>query len=397
MDWLKPETFAVRKKIEVPVKFDFKFPEKCVYCGGSKYTTIILTPSIVTRHGKQTTTRSIKISVPYCATHANESQQNKALMYGVSILASIIGGYLSYVLFTSLHEPVLLPLLSRLNSTGLVSFVVLVEFLLVGFIALFCGGLAPLFVSSYFSKFPFFNKSLVDTSPVSVTDFLGQGNKPDHALGLSTTLAIYFRDVVYFEFTNHEIADEFAILNGVYVEEKNSSLPKSSIIDKTQKDEENTKSGLATKVPTNNPNLVLCSNCGHTNFKGNTKCSKCVAPFVEEKIQKELKTATESNGLTPESQEDVISPNRSADEWCKEGNSLASNGQYNEAIACLEEALQIDPKHALSWFNMGLTLMNLERNPEAIKAFNTFIEYAPPQAQATHVPAAKGYIQMLSQ
>jgi tetratricopeptide (TPR) repeat protein len=89
-------------------------------------------------------------------------------------------------------------------------------------------------------------------------------------------------------------------------------------------------------------------------------------------------------------------PKKSVDEWCEEGNSLASRGQYSEALACLEKALQIDPKHALAWFNMGLTLMNLGEKDKAVKAFTTFIKYAPPQAQALHVPTAKGYIQMLS-
>lgn len=92
----------------------------------------------------------------------------------------------------------------------------------------------------------------------------------------------------------------------------------------------------------------------------------------------------------------TASPKKSADEWCAEGNSLARRGQYAEALFCFEKALEIDPKHALTWFNMGLTLMNLGRKGEAIEAFKTFIKYAPPEAQALLVPTAKGYIQMLS-
>jgi tetratricopeptide (TPR) repeat protein len=97
-----------------------------------------------------------------------------------------------------------------------------------------------------------------------------------------------------------------------------------------------------------------------------------------------------------ESHQRATVPKKNAEQWCEEGNSLASCGQYSEALACLEEALQIDPKHALTWFNMGLTLMNLGKKEEAIKAFTTFIKYAPPEAQALHVPTAKGYIRMLS-
>lgn len=92
----------------------------------------------------------------------------------------------------------------------------------------------------------------------------------------------------------------------------------------------------------------------------------------------------------------VISSEKTADEWCAEGNDLAGRGLYREALACLTKALEIDPKHALTWFNMGLTLMNLGKKKEAIEAFQAFIKYAPPEAQALHVPVAKGYIQMLS-
>jgi tetratricopeptide (TPR) repeat protein len=86
---------------------------------------------------------------------------------------------------------------------------------------------------------------------------------------------------------------------------------------------------------------------------------------------------------------------KNAEEWCLEGNRLASQGRYSEALDALNKALQIDSKHALAWFNMGLTLMNLGRNKEAINAFEKFLKYAPPEAKAMHVPVAQGYIQML--
>jgi hypothetical protein len=231
-----------------------------------KFSNIILTPSTVTRKGKRTTTRSTTIYVPYCAQHAMESNQNKTAMYGVSITASIIAGLLAYALFTSLDK---LSVFSRMDASvsGLVH---LGEFLLIGLIILFCGGLAPLFVSSYFSKPPIFNKSLRDTEAVSIMDFFGQGNKPDHALGLSTTLKISFREVVSFAFTNYTIADEFLALNRTGA---------SSHVDASQKDTEGIKNNLATKLPSNKPNLVTCSSCGYENYEKNTKCSRCLALF----------------------------------------------------------------------------------------------------------------------
>ena len=54
---------------------------------------------------------------------------------------------------------------------------------------------------------------------------------------------------------------------------------------------------------------------------------------------------------------------KTADQWCDEGNLLGGKGQYEEALKCLDKALELDPEHALSWFNKGLTLMNMRRKP----------------------------------
>ena len=86
---------------------------------------------------------------------------------------------------------------------------------------------------------------------------------------------------------------------------------------------------------------------------------------------------------------------KTADQWCDEGNLLGGKGQYEEALKCLDKALELDPEHALSWFNKGLTLMNMRRKPEAVTAFETFIKHAPPEAHNMHVPTAEMYIQMM--
>ena len=258
------QPFAKRKNVVLPIGSTFRFPDKCVYCGMPKFSNIILTPSIVTRKGKLQTTRSTTIYIPYCAQHAMESDQNKTAMYGVSIVASIISGLLAYALFTALDK---LSFFSQMDASvsGLVH---LGEFLLFFVIILFCGSLAPLFVSSYFSKLPIFNTSLRDTPVVSIMDFFGQGNKPDHALGLSTILENY--SSVSFEFTNHTIAAEFSALN------RTGASPN---VDAAQKDTEKTRNSLATKLPSNKPSQVICSNCGYENYKKNTKCSQCLALF----------------------------------------------------------------------------------------------------------------------
>ncbi len=86
---------------------------------------------------------------------------------------------------------------------------------------------------------------------------------------------------------------------------------------------------------------------------------------------------------------------KSVREWCDEGNSLGSRGLYREALACFEKALLLDPGDALTWFNVGVTQMNLGDKAEAIGAFEKFLQYAPPEAQLLHVPAAQGYIAQL--
>jgi hypothetical protein len=123
-----------------------------------------------------------------------------------------------------------------------------------------------------------------------------------------------------------------------------------------------------------------------------------VSPSVETGTLQPLIVAGEEPSAQPTTTAPVtVEPPvvKSADEWCAEGNTLASMGKYEEARTCLENALAVNPTHALTWFNMGLTLMNLGQKEEAIRAFESFLQYAPPEAQALHVQVAQGYIQQL--
>jgi tetratricopeptide (TPR) repeat protein len=55
--------------------------------------------------------------------------------------------------------------------------------------------------------------------------------------------------------------------------------------------------------------------------------------------------------------------------WVKKGNIFDSKGQYKEAIASYDKALQIDPEDADAWFDKGETLKKMKKHTEAKKCF----------------------------
>ena len=48
--------------------------------------------------------------------------------------------------------------------------------------------------------------------------------------------------------------------------------------------------------------------------------------------------------------------------------NLASEGLYQEAIACLKRGLQVDPYNNLIWFNLGLNYYALKKRTESCRA-----------------------------
>ncbi|HBR21503.1 MAG TPA: hypothetical protein DD713_02885 [Nitrospiraceae bacterium] len=73
---------------------------------------------------------------------------------------------------------------------------------------------------------------------------------------------------------------------------------------------------------------------------------------------------------------------------------LGGLGKPQEAIACFDKALEINPGDAEAWLNKGVALLGIGKAPEAIKAFNCFIKFAPPQ-DAERVSKAKEIIQKI--
>ena len=74
--------------------------------------------------------------------------------------------------------------------------------------------------------------------------------------------------------------------------------------------------------------------------------------------------------------------------WSNKGAALFSQGKYDEAIKCYDEAIRLDPKLAETWCNKGAALTNLGNYDEAIKACDEAIRLDPKSAIAWDV---KGY------
>jgi tetratricopeptide (TPR) repeat protein len=69
-------------------------------------------------------------------------------------------------------------------------------------------------------------------------------------------------------------------------------------------------------------------------------------------------------------------------EWGNKGFSLTTLGKYQEAIACYDRVLEIDPRYALAWYNKGGALKNLGKYQEAINCYDKAIEIEPRDAGA---------------
>lgn len=56
------------------------------------------------------------------------------------------------------------------------------------------------------------------------------------------------------------------------------------------------------------------------------------------------------------------------------GNHLIESGRFEEAIACFDKALKINPRDVKVWRNKGNALVELGMLNEAVKCFNRAIE-----------------------
>lgn len=68
--------------------------------------------------------------------------------------------------------------------------------------------------------------------------------------------------------------------------------------------------------------------------------------------------------------------------WTNRGNSLNSLGRYDEAVLSLNQALELDPNDSAAWQNKGMSLSRLGRYAEALDCFDKAIAIDPFHADA---------------
>jgi len=73
---------------------------------------------------------------------------------------------------------------------------------------------------------------------------------------------------------------------------------------------------------------------------------------------------------------------RSSLAWHNKGAALHSQGLDGEAIVCLDRALEISPCNAYAWIGRGDSLCGLARNEEAVRSFDRSLELEPRDARA---------------
>lgn len=59
------------------------------------------------------------------------------------------------------------------------------------------------------------------------------------------------------------------------------------------------------------------------------------------------------------------------------GKTLAEQGQPEQAIACFDKALSLDPRPARAWFRKGEVLFHLGRQEDARACFGKAMEIDP--------------------
>ena len=71
---------------------------------------------------------------------------------------------------------------------------------------------------------------------------------------------------------------------------------------------------------------------------------------------------------------------REAHKLLKQGNVLTDQARYDEAIACYDKVIEINPKNKWGWINKGETLCDMGKYEEAIKTYDKALEIFPQSA-----------------
>jgi tetratricopeptide (TPR) repeat protein len=68
---------------------------------------------------------------------------------------------------------------------------------------------------------------------------------------------------------------------------------------------------------------------------------------------------------------------QTAEDWFNKGTALGKQGKYDEANKAFDEAIRLDPNHAVLWYNKGFALDEQGKLDEAIKAYDEALRQNP--------------------
>jgi tetratricopeptide (TPR) repeat protein len=72
-----------------------------------------------------------------------------------------------------------------------------------------------------------------------------------------------------------------------------------------------------------------------------------------------------------------------ADELLQRGIALLASGRHSEALAEVNRALTIDPRHAIGWNIRGKTLLSMKRYEDALQSYDRALSIHPEFSEAT--------------
>ncbi|WP_416675511.1 tetratricopeptide repeat protein [Egbenema bharatensis] len=68
--------------------------------------------------------------------------------------------------------------------------------------------------------------------------------------------------------------------------------------------------------------------------------------------------------------------------WYSQGDSLARENRYEEALACFDRAIELQPDYHEAWVFRGVILIHLERYQEALESCDRATEICPTNSEA---------------
>jgi len=88
-------------------------------------------------------------------------------------------------------------------------------------------------------------------------------------------------------------------------------------------------------------------------------------------------TTAELNSIRPFLTVDSLPANASAADWTNRGNQLYRVGQLQDALAALDQAVQIQPDFYPAWYERGNVLFAMRRSTEALASYDRTIQLKP--------------------